>query len=122
MSMSPEGIKAKKEWGFTFTKNAENPVLLEFENFDGTKKVSSPSFLMAMFLRQHLKAIEKKVGEKPKEIALWIFEEGFNEIQMKRIKDGLGEACKLLKLGFTFVDAKDFTANFVQTRTISLID
>uniref|UniRef100_A0A914P6J8 Uncharacterized protein n=1 Tax=Panagrolaimus davidi TaxID=227884 RepID=A0A914P6J8_9BILA len=109
MSMPPENIEPGNTWGFTITKDSENPVLLEFDTFDGTKKHASPSFLMAVLLRKHFKAIEDEIGEKPKEIAFWIYnelndEEQFDEDEMKRIKKGLKESCKLLNVNCIFID------------------
>uniref|UniRef100_A0AC35FKR5 Uncharacterized protein n=1 Tax=Panagrolaimus sp. PS1159 TaxID=55785 RepID=A0AC35FKR5_9BILA len=114
MSMPPDQIQMDKTWGFTFTKDDKNPVLLKFDTFDRTKKTSSPSFLMAMYLRQHLKAIKSKVGEKPKEIALWIFDKDFNEKERKRIKKGIKESCRLLKIDVYFVDTESSKVDFVK--------
>uniref|UniRef100_A0A914ZC86 Uncharacterized protein n=1 Tax=Panagrolaimus superbus TaxID=310955 RepID=A0A914ZC86_9BILA len=113
LSMPPEEIKIETSWGFTFTNNDENPILLEFDTFKGTQMASSPTFLMAMFLRQHLKAIEAKIGEKTKKIGLWIFEDLFDETQMARIKNGLEEACKLIKIDCIFIDNENFVADFI---------
>uniref|UniRef100_A0A914Q884 Uncharacterized protein n=1 Tax=Panagrolaimus davidi TaxID=227884 RepID=A0A914Q884_9BILA len=118
MSMAPEKIKIDKSWGFTFTKDEENPVLLKFDNFDGTKKCSSPSFLMAIYLRQHLKAIESKIGQKPNKVAFWIIDRKFNENERKRIEDGLKESCKLLKIDCCFVDLKNFSIDFREFKNI----
>uniref|UniRef100_A0AC34GWL0 Uncharacterized protein n=1 Tax=Panagrolaimus sp. ES5 TaxID=591445 RepID=A0AC34GWL0_9BILA len=120
MSMSPEDIKVEKTWGFNFTSDERNPILLEFDNFDGTKKVATPSFLMALFLKQHLIIIKEETGEKPKEVALWIYDQDFDEVQMKRIKDGLQEACKLIKIDCSFVDSGNFEVNFIETRSIKI--
>uniref|UniRef100_A0AC34FNU5 Uncharacterized protein n=1 Tax=Panagrolaimus sp. ES5 TaxID=591445 RepID=A0AC34FNU5_9BILA len=64
--MSPNNIDTNSDWKFTFTKDSENPVLLEFDTFDGTKKAASPQFLLAMLIKQHVKAITAKTAEKPK--------------------------------------------------------
>uniref|UniRef100_A0AC35F2Z8 Uncharacterized protein n=1 Tax=Panagrolaimus sp. PS1159 TaxID=55785 RepID=A0AC35F2Z8_9BILA len=109
MSMAPEKIKIDKTWGFTFTKNEDNPVLLKFDYFDGTKKCSSPSFLMAIFLRQHLKAIESKIGQKPEKVAFWIIDRKFNESERKRIENGLKKSCKLLKINCIFVNLESIS-------------
>uniref|UniRef100_A0A914Q4X9 Uncharacterized protein n=1 Tax=Panagrolaimus davidi TaxID=227884 RepID=A0A914Q4X9_9BILA len=69
MSMPPDIIQISNTWGFIITKDSENPVLLVFDNFDGTKKVAFPAFLMAVLHRKHLEAIQNKNGdEKPKEL------------------------------------------------------
>uniref|UniRef100_A0A914QKM8 Uncharacterized protein n=1 Tax=Panagrolaimus davidi TaxID=227884 RepID=A0A914QKM8_9BILA len=114
MSLPPDNIPIDKAWVFTFTKDDKNPVLLKFDNFDGTIKGSSPSFLMAMYLRQPLKVIETKVGEKPKEISLWIFDKNFNEKEIKRIKQRFKESCRLLKLDVYFVDTESSKVDFVK--------
>uniref|UniRef100_A0AC34GWL6 Uncharacterized protein n=1 Tax=Panagrolaimus sp. ES5 TaxID=591445 RepID=A0AC34GWL6_9BILA len=120
MSMAPEDIKTEKTWGFSFTRDITNPILVKFDNFDGKKKMSTPSFLMALFLKQHLIIIKEETGEKPKEVALWIFKQDFDEVQMKRIKDGLEEACKLIKIDCSFVDSGDFEVNFIKTDSTKL--
>uniref|UniRef100_A0A914R1H0 Uncharacterized protein n=1 Tax=Panagrolaimus davidi TaxID=227884 RepID=A0A914R1H0_9BILA len=107
MSMPSNNIQVCKHWSFTITKDAENPVLLKFDHFGGIKKSASPAFLMAMFLRQHLKMIEKEIGKKPTKIALWIFPDEFDEQKMVRIKEGLKEACEMLKIECVFVDRKE---------------
>uniref|UniRef100_A0AC34FH02 Uncharacterized protein n=1 Tax=Panagrolaimus sp. ES5 TaxID=591445 RepID=A0AC34FH02_9BILA len=115
MSMPPNDIKTNPSWGFKFTKDCNNPVLLQFDNFDGTIKEASPAFLMALFLRQHLKTIQEKIGEKPNEIALWVLKQRFSEAENKRIKEGLEAACKLLKTDCCYVDTDGFDSDFIKS-------
>uniref|UniRef100_A0AC34FAI3 Uncharacterized protein n=1 Tax=Panagrolaimus sp. ES5 TaxID=591445 RepID=A0AC34FAI3_9BILA len=106
MSMPSDDIRIDKTWGFKFTKDCNNPVLLQFDNFDGTIKEASPEFLMALFLRQHLKAIQESNNddrEKPKEIAFWIQKQKFNDEEYTRIQEGIAKACQLLKIDCCFV-------------------
>uniref|UniRef100_A0AC34FWM0 Uncharacterized protein n=1 Tax=Panagrolaimus sp. ES5 TaxID=591445 RepID=A0AC34FWM0_9BILA len=92
--------------GYKFVKDEENPVLLEFETFDGTKKAASPEFLIAMLIRQQLKAIEKEMGKKPASIGFCIFNV-FTEKENKNIKIAFGKACALMKIkDFCFVPWK----------------
>uniref|UniRef100_A0AC35F709 Uncharacterized protein n=1 Tax=Panagrolaimus sp. PS1159 TaxID=55785 RepID=A0AC35F709_9BILA len=112
MSMSPENIEPDKKWGFTITKNVENQILLKFVNFDGRKKRSTPTFLMALLLRKHLKVIERKIREKPTKIAFWIMKQKYSEEEIQRIKESLLESCKSLKIDCCFVDFENFCNDF----------
>uniref|UniRef100_A0A914Z1N0 Uncharacterized protein n=1 Tax=Panagrolaimus superbus TaxID=310955 RepID=A0A914Z1N0_9BILA len=105
MSMPPEDIKIDPSWTFTIIKDEENPVLLEFDNFDETKKAASPAFLMALILKGIRKLIKIETGKKPKELAFWIFnnDEKYNETEIKRIEFELTESCNLLKISCKFV-------------------
>uniref|UniRef100_A0A914QAS1 Uncharacterized protein n=1 Tax=Panagrolaimus davidi TaxID=227884 RepID=A0A914QAS1_9BILA len=92
--------------GFAFTKDDENPVLLEFETFDGTKKSASPGFLMAMLIRQQLKAIEAEIGEKPTKLGFCIFDV-YGKKEMNNVQTALGKSCELMKIrDFCFVPWK----------------
>uniref|UniRef100_A0AC34F9P9 Uncharacterized protein n=1 Tax=Panagrolaimus sp. ES5 TaxID=591445 RepID=A0AC34F9P9_9BILA len=107
MSMPPNDIKTDQCWGFKFTKDCNNPVLLQFNNFDGKIKEASPAFLMALFLRQHLKAIQaKNDGEKPKEIAIWIKKLKFNAEEYQRVQEGISKSCELLQIDCFFFDVE----------------
>uniref|UniRef100_A0AC34F0W0 Uncharacterized protein n=1 Tax=Panagrolaimus sp. ES5 TaxID=591445 RepID=A0AC34F0W0_9BILA len=97
MSMPSDDIKTGEYWRFKIIKDEKNPVLLEFDTFDGTQKAASPAFLMAMLLRQHLKAIEAKTGKKPNELGFCFFDK-FEEAEEKRIENQIKESCALLKI------------------------
>uniref|UniRef100_A0A914QJP5 Uncharacterized protein n=1 Tax=Panagrolaimus davidi TaxID=227884 RepID=A0A914QJP5_9BILA len=107
LSMPSDSIEKSSHWGFTFTKNAENPVLLQFNTFSGKRMAASPAFLLAMLLDQQLKTIKKEIGEKPTKIATWILKE-YDDEGMKRIKAGIQEACGLKKVECIFIDAPEF--------------
>ena len=102
--MPPENIVEEKHWGFKITKDDQNPVLIDFNHSGGARKAATPAFLVAMHLRQHLKAIENEIGEKPKKLAFWIFKV-YDEDGMERIHKGIGEACDLLKIEYIFVES-----------------
>uniref|UniRef100_A0A914QWM6 Uncharacterized protein n=1 Tax=Panagrolaimus davidi TaxID=227884 RepID=A0A914QWM6_9BILA len=104
MSMPSEKIVVKEEWKFVITKNAENPVLIEFVNHEGRKQAGTPSFLMAMLLKEMLKRIKNELNEeKPKEIGFCFFDKMFED-EKKRVGNGLKEACELLKVESKFID------------------
>uniref|UniRef100_A0A914PB00 Uncharacterized protein n=1 Tax=Panagrolaimus davidi TaxID=227884 RepID=A0A914PB00_9BILA len=92
--------------GYTFTKDDENPVLLEFETFDGTKKAATPEFLMAMLIRQQSKAIEAEIGKKPTKLGFCIFNV-LTEKENENFRNGIGKACEFMKIkDFCFVPWK----------------
>uniref|UniRef100_A0AC35FXR5 Uncharacterized protein n=1 Tax=Panagrolaimus sp. PS1159 TaxID=55785 RepID=A0AC35FXR5_9BILA len=104
MSMPSEKFVEKEEWKYVITKNSENPVLIEFVNHEGRKQAGTPSFLMAMLLKEILKRIKNELNEeKPKEIGLCFFDKMFED-EKKRVENGLKEACELLKVGCKFID------------------
>uniref|UniRef100_A0AC35FBL8 Uncharacterized protein n=2 Tax=Panagrolaimus sp. PS1159 TaxID=55785 RepID=A0AC35FBL8_9BILA len=107
MSMPSDSIEESSHWGFTFTKDAENPVLLQFNTFSGKRMAASPAFLLAMLLDQQMKAIKKETRERPTKIAFWIFKE-YDDEGMKRIKAGIEEACQLKKVECIFIDAPEY--------------
>uniref|UniRef100_A0AC34FEY5 Uncharacterized protein n=1 Tax=Panagrolaimus sp. ES5 TaxID=591445 RepID=A0AC34FEY5_9BILA len=57
-------------WPFKITRDAKNPVLIEFDNFDGSRKAATPVFLMALILKQLIKALKN---------------DGLNDEQLKNI-------------------------------------
>uniref|UniRef100_A0A914R0P3 NurA domain-containing protein n=1 Tax=Panagrolaimus davidi TaxID=227884 RepID=A0A914R0P3_9BILA len=104
MAMPPGKIIEKEEWKFVVTKNSEYPVLIEFVNHEGRKQAGTPSFLMAMLLKEMLKRIKNELNEeKPKEIGLCFFDKMFED-EKKRVENGLKEACELLKVESIFID------------------
>uniref|UniRef100_A0AC34F4P2 Uncharacterized protein n=1 Tax=Panagrolaimus sp. ES5 TaxID=591445 RepID=A0AC34F4P2_9BILA len=103
MSMPSDKIEINNYWGFKITKDSENPILLEFENFDGMKKAASPSFFMAMILKEQLRAIKNEIGEKPPSIGLYIADK-FNSDEKSRVEKELQKSCDLLKIECIFVN------------------
>uniref|UniRef100_A0A914P930 Uncharacterized protein n=1 Tax=Panagrolaimus davidi TaxID=227884 RepID=A0A914P930_9BILA len=104
MSMPSEKIVVKEDWKFVITKNSENPILIEFINHEGRKQAGTPSFLMAMLLKEMIKRIKNEMNEeKPKEIGLCFFDKMFED-EKKRVENGLKEACELLKIHAKFID------------------
>uniref|UniRef100_A0AC34F464 Uncharacterized protein n=1 Tax=Panagrolaimus sp. ES5 TaxID=591445 RepID=A0AC34F464_9BILA len=73
MSQTPAELQQPKDWKFKITKDSEHPILLEFDNFDGTKMAASPAFLMAMLLKEHVKEIKKEIGQKPTKLCFCFF-------------------------------------------------
>uniref|UniRef100_A0A914P2I5 Uncharacterized protein n=1 Tax=Panagrolaimus davidi TaxID=227884 RepID=A0A914P2I5_9BILA len=104
MAMPSDKIVEKDEWKFVITKNAENPILIEFVNHEGRKQAGTPSFLMAMLLKEMIKRIKNELNEeKPKEIGFCFFDKMFED-EKKRVENGLKEACELLKVKSKFID------------------
>uniref|UniRef100_A0A914XUA1 Uncharacterized protein n=1 Tax=Panagrolaimus superbus TaxID=310955 RepID=A0A914XUA1_9BILA len=103
MAMPKDEIEESVLWKFSIVKDSGNPVLIEFDNFDGTRKAASPAFLMALLLKEHLKAIKNEIGEKPKKLGFW-FLNRHSDAENERIKAGVDEACKLLKIESMFID------------------
>uniref|UniRef100_A0A914Z924 Uncharacterized protein n=1 Tax=Panagrolaimus superbus TaxID=310955 RepID=A0A914Z924_9BILA len=107
MSINSDAIPTFKSIGYNLTAASESnneEVLFEYNNFDGTKKSESPSSLMTLLLKEHLKAIKEEIGEKPKEISLFIFD-NFKDEEKKRVLKGLEAACQTLKLKCNFVES-----------------
>uniref|UniRef100_A0AC34FYN0 Uncharacterized protein n=1 Tax=Panagrolaimus sp. ES5 TaxID=591445 RepID=A0AC34FYN0_9BILA len=102
MSIPAEEIEQDQSWSFTVTKDSENPVLLQFDNFDGTKTAASPAFLMALLLKEHLKFIKIEIGKKAKKIAIYSLDY-FNTAEKNRVENGLKDACKLLNIDCCFL-------------------
>uniref|UniRef100_A0A914PMX2 Uncharacterized protein n=1 Tax=Panagrolaimus davidi TaxID=227884 RepID=A0A914PMX2_9BILA len=91
-------VKNNGPWNFAFTKDEKNPVLVEFDNYGGVKKAASPAFLMAMLLKEHLKAIKDEIGEKPTEVVFCLLDDFYKPEEQSRITVQFEEACKLLKI------------------------
>jgi ABC-type multidrug transport system ATPase subunit len=102
ISMPADNIQVNEEWKFTFTKDNDHLVLIEFDSFDGTKKAASPTFLMAMLLKEHIKIIKNETVDKPDSLGFCVLNE-FTEAEKRRVEEGLKEACKLLKIDTSFV-------------------
>uniref|UniRef100_A0AC35GDV8 Uncharacterized protein n=1 Tax=Panagrolaimus sp. PS1159 TaxID=55785 RepID=A0AC35GDV8_9BILA len=102
MSMPIKEVLAIKSTNFSITKDSENPIIFEFDNFDGTKKLSTPAFLMALLLKQHIKVIKNEMNEKPKKLCFYFPMES-NVENRKRIEKYIEESCKLLKISCNFL-------------------
>uniref|UniRef100_A0A914PBW4 Uncharacterized protein n=1 Tax=Panagrolaimus davidi TaxID=227884 RepID=A0A914PBW4_9BILA len=105
MSKSPESVPECAFHDFKIIKDEEYPVLLEFDNFGETRKHATPEFLMALLLRQHLKAIKKEIGMKSKKIAFTTFDE-FSDEEWNRVNMKLTEACEMVKIECEVFDLK----------------
>uniref|UniRef100_A0AC34F0A5 Uncharacterized protein n=1 Tax=Panagrolaimus sp. ES5 TaxID=591445 RepID=A0AC34F0A5_9BILA len=103
MSMPSNDIKHDGPSNFKFTKDTDNPVLLEFDNADGSLGAASPAFLMAMLMKEHLIAIKDESGEKPTNIAFCLLDYPYNAEERNRIVDQINEAGKLLKIKMNFL-------------------
>uniref|UniRef100_A0AC34FNY1 Uncharacterized protein n=1 Tax=Panagrolaimus sp. ES5 TaxID=591445 RepID=A0AC34FNY1_9BILA len=103
MSMPADDIRVEDSWGFKVTKDEANPVLLQLMTYEKTLKFATPEFLMALLIKEHRKAMKNEIGEKPEEIGFCILDENYGNEEKERIKHGLEEACKLLKIRFCFV-------------------
>uniref|UniRef100_A0AC35EWQ0 Uncharacterized protein n=1 Tax=Panagrolaimus sp. PS1159 TaxID=55785 RepID=A0AC35EWQ0_9BILA len=103
MSMPSNAISIDDTWKFTFTEDDENPVLLEFDTFEKSRKQASPAFLMAMMLKEHIRAIKKETGKKPIKLGFRLLDEFENPEARKLVEAGLKEACGMIKIGFLLV-------------------
>uniref|UniRef100_A0AC35G7Z1 Uncharacterized protein n=1 Tax=Panagrolaimus sp. PS1159 TaxID=55785 RepID=A0AC35G7Z1_9BILA len=108
ISLTLEELKEQSAtWKFKITQDSENPILLEFDNFDGTKKAATPQFLLAMLLKEHCKEIKKEMGwEKPKALRFCLFppHSEVEEERKKKIEKGIEESCKLIKIECSFFE------------------
>uniref|UniRef100_A0AC34FWM5 Uncharacterized protein n=1 Tax=Panagrolaimus sp. ES5 TaxID=591445 RepID=A0AC34FWM5_9BILA len=104
MSMPLDEIVVDENWKFVITKDSENPVLIEFDNFEGEKKAATTKLLMAMLIKEQIKCIKNEMGaaEKPVEIGFCFFDT-FSEGEKKRVESGIEESCKLLKMSCKFI-------------------
>uniref|UniRef100_A0A914Y2P2 Uncharacterized protein n=1 Tax=Panagrolaimus superbus TaxID=310955 RepID=A0A914Y2P2_9BILA len=102
MSMPPTEIDIDETWHFNFTKDSDDQTLIEFDNFNGQKSAASPKFLMALLLKQHLKAIKNVTGEKPRELGFCLFK--VDDSDKERLKNQIIESFELLKIESQFID------------------
>uniref|UniRef100_A0AC34FST2 Uncharacterized protein n=1 Tax=Panagrolaimus sp. ES5 TaxID=591445 RepID=A0AC34FST2_9BILA len=107
-------IMASKEnddfnWKFKITKDDENPILIEFDNFDGNKTAATPEFLMALFLKDHIKAIKHEIGTKPTEIGFVFFDkkDKLKCDDYSMLKEGINKSCGLMKLDCKIISFED---------------
>uniref|UniRef100_A0AC34EZZ9 Uncharacterized protein n=1 Tax=Panagrolaimus sp. ES5 TaxID=591445 RepID=A0AC34EZZ9_9BILA len=102
MSQSPE--EKINNLHVKVTNDSKNPVLIEFENYDGIKKEATPAFLMAMLLKEHLNAIKEETDLKVTELGFYFITQTQEE-KISRIKKHLEESCEMLKIGCCFVNS-----------------
>uniref|UniRef100_A0A914QJ54 Uncharacterized protein n=1 Tax=Panagrolaimus davidi TaxID=227884 RepID=A0A914QJ54_9BILA len=100
MSMPPDAITIHPDWKFTITEDIDNPVLLEFDVFEKPRKQASPAFLLAIMVKEHLKAIKKETGKRPTKLGFRLLDEFESPEARKRVEAGLKEACEMIKIGF----------------------
>uniref|UniRef100_A0AC34FJA7 Uncharacterized protein n=1 Tax=Panagrolaimus sp. ES5 TaxID=591445 RepID=A0AC34FJA7_9BILA len=103
LSMPITNIKKDPKWRFKFTKDSNNPCLIEVVKHDGTTATQSPTFFMALLLKEQILKMKEELGEKPKEIGFCFFDT-FNFAERKRIETKLQEACGFLKTKCIFVE------------------
>uniref|UniRef100_A0AC34FEJ8 Uncharacterized protein n=1 Tax=Panagrolaimus sp. ES5 TaxID=591445 RepID=A0AC34FEJ8_9BILA len=103
MSMPSSAIKVNPKWNFKVTEDAEHGVLLDFASHDGDRRAASPSFLMAIMLKEHIKVIKKESGTKPEVLGFSVLK-GFNEEEKERIKQQIEESCRLLSVECRFLN------------------
>uniref|UniRef100_A0AC34FJ87 Uncharacterized protein n=1 Tax=Panagrolaimus sp. ES5 TaxID=591445 RepID=A0AC34FJ87_9BILA len=100
LTLTP-GEQPNRPLPFKITSDAKNPILIEFDSYDGSKKAATPIFLMALLLKQHIKALEAegftKGGLKHIGFSLGGCESKKTELFHKNIK----ESCALLKIHWT---------------------
>lgn len=96
MAEGVDAVTTISPHGYTFTKDEQNPVLLQFATPNGPM-MASPEFLFAMLLKEHFKDIKKETGEKPTSLGFCIFNV-FTEKENKNIQNALEKACDLMKI------------------------
>uniref|UniRef100_A0AC34G1Q3 Uncharacterized protein n=1 Tax=Panagrolaimus sp. ES5 TaxID=591445 RepID=A0AC34G1Q3_9BILA len=96
---------------FSITSDNDHSILIEFDNFDGTKKAATPEFLMALLLKEHIKAIKNEIGEKPSKIN-FCFLDKFNLQDRQQIAKCLKKSCKFLQMEeYAFFHNRDVYVN-----------
>ena len=100
--MPADAIELDSDWGFKVSKNEEEQTCLQFKTHDGTEKRSTPTFLMALLIKEHLKAIKAAGGAIPTKLGFHLFED-FDREAETRIESQLMEACKSFNIEFNFV-------------------
>uniref|UniRef100_A0A914QKX9 Uncharacterized protein n=1 Tax=Panagrolaimus davidi TaxID=227884 RepID=A0A914QKX9_9BILA len=86
------------KWKFTFTEDVENSALLEFDVFEKPRKQASPAFLLAIMLKEHLKAIKKETRKRPTKLGFPLLEEIENLEAKNRVENGLKDDCEKIKI------------------------
>uniref|UniRef100_A0AC34FCY8 Uncharacterized protein n=1 Tax=Panagrolaimus sp. ES5 TaxID=591445 RepID=A0AC34FCY8_9BILA len=101
--MSKSSAKPFYPFGFKITEDSENPVLIEFDNFDGTRKVATPVFLMALLLKQHIKMIKNETVEKPAKIGFCLPLEK-DAVKQMHLQNQIKESFTALKSEGVFIE------------------
>ena len=103
LSLSPGKVTHCPSWKFTVTKDDKNPVVIHFDTVNKIKRAATPAFLMALVLKEHVKAIKAKTGVTPTELGFAPFF-GYQDDEILNVKKGLDESCRLLEIRYIFVD------------------
>uniref|UniRef100_A0AC35GQI2 Uncharacterized protein n=1 Tax=Panagrolaimus sp. PS1159 TaxID=55785 RepID=A0AC35GQI2_9BILA len=100
MSMSEDNIQVDERWPFIVIKNDKNSVLIEYENCKGERKTATPTFLMAMLLKEHLNEIKNETGQNYTEFGFYCFHD-FTEDEKMNVAEQLSQSFNLMKLQCT---------------------
>uniref|UniRef100_A0A914PY01 Uncharacterized protein n=1 Tax=Panagrolaimus davidi TaxID=227884 RepID=A0A914PY01_9BILA len=101
MSLPPETIEKIPRWFFNLVSDSEHPLLLEYDNFDGSKKRESPEFFFSLLIKEHIKAIKDETGENSKELVFCI--PNYTGEPKELLENGIQKACKLLEVGCSII-------------------
>uniref|UniRef100_A0AC34FY50 Uncharacterized protein n=1 Tax=Panagrolaimus sp. ES5 TaxID=591445 RepID=A0AC34FY50_9BILA len=78
LSIPIDDPKVEENWKFEFTKDSENPILIKFDDReDDEKLLSPPTLIMALFLKEHKKAVKAETGKKPDKFGFCILDENY---------------------------------------------
>uniref|UniRef100_A0AC35F8G1 Uncharacterized protein n=1 Tax=Panagrolaimus sp. PS1159 TaxID=55785 RepID=A0AC35F8G1_9BILA len=100
MSISGDNVQADERWPFIVTKNDKNSVLIEYENCKGERKTATPTFLMALLLKEHLNEIKNETGQSHTEFGFFCFHD-FTENEKMNVVEQLRQSFNLMKLQCT---------------------
>ena len=73
-----------EKFGFEITFNEKDETILHFDGPKKTRKCATPAFLMAMFIKEHIKAIKLETGIKPEKLTCLVDE--CSNAQKQKIK------------------------------------
>uniref|UniRef100_A0A914QAA2 Uncharacterized protein n=1 Tax=Panagrolaimus davidi TaxID=227884 RepID=A0A914QAA2_9BILA len=106
LSSPPSNLHINTNWSFKIKNDLENLILIEYKTFDGELQSNTPEFLMALLLKEHIKAIKEEIGEKPAEIGFVFFDKDNKYLckDYSLLKMKIKESCDLLKIGSTVVE------------------
>uniref|UniRef100_A0AC34G3H3 Uncharacterized protein n=1 Tax=Panagrolaimus sp. ES5 TaxID=591445 RepID=A0AC34G3H3_9BILA len=108
MGCLKRSVHRHPDWQFKITFDDNHELLIEFDNFDGNKTVATPEFFMALFLKEHLKAIKKEIGEKPKKLGFVFFDKTNQDkiFYWTTFETNFMESCNLLKIEYCLIDSE----------------